>query len=158
MEVESSGSGQPGRRPGGGSGPAPEPRAAPTSALSVVQVVRSNAFAGVERYMCQVANGLVSRGHHLTVIGGDPDRMHSELDSRVDYRAAETVLRTARALAGQRPADVVHAHMTAAEGAAWLARPFQRAPIVATRHFPGDRGSGRVARALAHVAARSHRP
>ena len=26
--------------------------------LSVVQVVRSDAFAGVERYMCQVANGL----------------------------------------------------------------------------------------------------
>ena len=126
----------------------------PTSALSVVQVVRSNAFAGVERYMCQVANGLVSRGHHLTVVGGDPDRMHSELDGLVDYRAADTVLRTARALAGERHADVVHVHMTAAEGAAWLARPFQRAPIVATRHFPGDRGSGRVARALAHVAAR----
>ena len=36
--------------------------------------------------------------------------------------------------------------MTAAEAAAWLARPFQRAPIVATRHFPGDRGSGTVAR------------
>ncbi len=25
--------------------------------------------------MCQVANGLDRRGHHLTVIGGDPDRM-----------------------------------------------------------------------------------
>ena len=48
--------------------------------------------------------------------------------------------------------------MTAAEGAAWLARPFQRAPIVATRHFPGDRGSGTVARSLARVAARVHRP
>ncbi len=135
MEVESSRSGQPGP-------------------LSVVQVVRSNAFAGVERYMCQVANGLVSRGHHLSVIGGDPARMHTELDGRVDYRPAETVLQTARALAAQRHADVVHAHMTAAEGAAWLARPFQRAPIVATRHFPGDRGSGKVARTLARVVAR----
>ena len=36
--------------------------------------------------------------------------------------------------------------MTAAEAAAWLARPFQRAPIVATRHFPGGRGTGTVAR------------
>ena len=45
--------------------------------------------------------------------------------------------------------------MTAAEAAAWLARPFQRAPIVATRHFPGGRGTGTVVRSLAHVVSRS---
>ena len=60
--------------------------------LSVVQVVRSDAFAGVERYMCQVANGLAARGHHLTVIGGDPGRMRAELSEPVDYRPATTVL------------------------------------------------------------------
>jgi glycosyltransferase involved in cell wall biosynthesis len=81
--------------------------------------------------------------------------MRSELGDRIDYREAATVIQAARALAGQRQADVVHVHMTAAEGAAWLARPFQRAPIVATRHFPGDRGHGRAARWLAHLAARS---
>jgi glycosyltransferase involved in cell wall biosynthesis len=127
----------------------------PADLFSVVQVVRSDAFAGVERYMCQVANGLASRGHRLTVIGGDPGRMRSELSDQVDHREAATVIQAARALAGQRHADVVHVHMTAAEGAAWLARPFQRAPIVATRHFPGERGRGRVARSLAHLAARS---
>ncbi len=123
--------------------------------LSVVQVVRSDAFAGVERYLCQVANGLDSRGHHLTVIGGDPDRMEAELHDEVEYRPASTVIRTARALAGRGHVDIVHVHMTAAEAAAWLARPFQRAPIVATRHFPGGRGTGTVARSLAHVVSRS---
>ncbi len=149
MDVESNGSGPPHRRLG------PGPRSVPGSPLSVVQVVRSDAFAGVERYMCQVSNGLASRGHHLTVIGGDAARMRSELGDQVDYRRATTVVQTARALAGQRYADVVHVHMTAAEGAAWLARPFQRAPIVATRHFPAERGRGPVAQGLARLVARS---
>ena len=55
------------------------------------------------------------------------------------------------ALAATRDVDLVHVHMTAAEGAAWLARPLQRAPVVATRHFaqrtgvePSRPGSGPV--------------
>jgi glycosyltransferase involved in cell wall biosynthesis len=141
--------------------PDPEPDAAsrPVTAsvphLRVVQVVRSDAFAGVERYMCQVSNGLTARGHHLTVIGGDPGRMQAELSGQIEYLPATTVLGTARALAGRHQVDIVHVHMTAAEGAAWLARPFQRAPIVATRHFPGRRGTGTVARSLARVVCHS---
>ena len=148
MDVESNGNRQPDPEPD------PGPRTAPDNLLSVVQVVRSDAFAGVERYMCQVANGLAARGHQLTVIGGDAGRMRSELSDQIEHREATTVLQTARALAAQRHADVVHVHMTAAEGAAWLARPFQRAPIVATRHFPAERGRGRVAQSLARLAAR----
>ena len=45
--------------------------------------------------------------------------------------------------------------MTAAEGAAWLARPFTRAPIVATRHFARERGSSTPARALARLTSRA---
>jgi glycosyltransferase involved in cell wall biosynthesis len=122
--------------------------------LSVVQVVRSDAFAGVERYICQVANELVGRGHHVVAIGGDPGRMRTELRSEVAHRPAASVGQVARALSGQRSADVVHVHMTAAEAAAWLARPVQRAPIVATRHFPGDRGRGGLARLLARITSR----
>jgi glycosyltransferase involved in cell wall biosynthesis len=122
--------------------------------LSVVQVVRSDAFAGVERYICQVANELVGRGHHVVAIGGDPDRMRTELRSEVAHHPATSVGQVARALCGQRSADVVHVHMTAAEAAAWLARPVQRAPIVATRHFSGDRGRGTLARLLTRVTSR----
>jgi glycosyltransferase involved in cell wall biosynthesis len=123
--------------------------------LSIVQVVRSDAFAGVERYICQVANGLTSRGHRVVAIGGDTARMRSELSEAVGHCPATSVGQAARALMKQRGADVVHVHMTAAEGAAWLAHPVQRAPIVATRHFPGGRGSGPAARMLARVTTRS---
>jgi glycosyltransferase involved in cell wall biosynthesis len=123
--------------------------------LSVVQVVRSDAFAGVERYICQVSNGLARRGHHPVVVGGDPDRMRSELSDGIEFLPATTVTRAARVLAAHRRVDVVHAHMTAAEAAAWLARPLQRAPIVATRHFAEDRGSGTLARLLTDITTRS---
>ena len=41
--------------------------------LSIVHVVVTNAFAGVERYVCQVVNELAARGHRVTTIGGDSD-------------------------------------------------------------------------------------
>jgi glycosyltransferase involved in cell wall biosynthesis len=105
--------------------------------------------------VCHVANGMVQRGHSVVTIGGAPDRMAAELDPAIIHLAADGPASGARTLARQRGADVVHVHMTAAEMAAWLARPFQRAPIVATRHFAGDRGSSAPVRALAHLASRS---
>ena len=44
--------------------------------------------------------------------------------------------------------------MTSAEGAAWLARPWHRAPRVATRHFARDRGSSAINRALSRITSR----
>ncbi len=123
--------------------------------LRIVQVVRSDAFAGVERYMCQVADLLASRGHQVVVVGGDPERMRVELGKRVEHVPASSVGQAVRALLGRRDADIVHAHMTAAETAAWLAHPVQRAPIVATRHFASDRGSSAPARMLSRLVSRS---
>jgi glycosyltransferase involved in cell wall biosynthesis len=123
--------------------------------LSVVQAVCSDKFHGVERYICQVSNGLAERGHQVTVIGGDPARVRAELDPSVDFRPATTLLRAARVLASERGVDVVHVHMTATEGAAWLARPFLHAPVVATRHFADERGSTRLNRFLARIVARA---
>jgi glycosyltransferase involved in cell wall biosynthesis len=122
--------------------------------LTVVHVVVTDVFAGVERYICQVANVLNARGHQVTAIGGNPERMGHELDGSIRILPAATLVQAARALAGQRGADIVHLHMTAAEGAAWLARPRQRAPRVATRHFARDRGSSATARSLARVTSR----
>ena len=123
--------------------------------LSIVHVVVTNAFAGVERYVCQVVNELSARGHRVTTIGGDPSRMREELAAGVENRPADTLIRAAIALARSRRADIVHVHMTAAEGAAWLARPRQRAPLVATRHFARDRGSSPAVRALSRVTSRA---
>ncbi len=133
--------------PRGGGGPPPR--------LSIVQLVRSDGFAGVERYICQVTNVLVGRGHHVSVVGGDPGRMEAELESGVGHTPASSVVQAVRALLERRDVDIVHAHMTAAETAAWLAHPFQRAPIVATRHFADTRGSSLPARLVAARVARS---
>jgi len=122
--------------------------------LRITHVVVTDAFAGVERYVCQVANGLSARGHQVDVVGGAPDRMRAELDHTVVHRPAGTVPDAVRALVAVRGTDLVHAHMTAAEAGAFLARPVDRAPIVATRHFAEERGSDPVRAALARVTAR----
>ncbi len=122
--------------------------------LDVVHVVVTDGFAGVERYVCQVAAVLAGRGHRVRTIGGDPVRMRSELPGEVSNRPARHLLEAATALAATRHADIVHVHMTAAEGAAWLSRPLQHAPIVATRHFAAGRGSTATARFLAGVTSR----
>ncbi len=135
---------------GGGAGPLDQ-----GGRLAIVQVVRSDGFAGVERYITEVSASLSSRGHRIAVVGGDPARMASELPSGVSHRPARTVAGTSAALLHHRDVDLVHAHMTAAETAAWLVRPVLRAPIVATRHFAADRGSSAAARLLAGRTSRS---
>lgn len=122
--------------------------------LRVAHVVVTDAFAGVERYVCQVANGLAARGHQVDIIGGAPDRMRAELDHTVAHHPAATLVAGVRALVATRGADLVHVHMTAAEASAFLAHPVDDAPIVATRHFAADRGSSPVRRALARMTAR----
>ncbi len=123
--------------------------------VTVAHVVVTDAFAGVERYVCQVADELARRGHTVVAVGGNPERMRAELDDAVTFRPAPSLPGAALTL-GRRPRpDLVHVHMTAAEGAAWLARPVTRAPIVATRHFARERGSSAPARALARLTSRA---
>jgi glycosyltransferase involved in cell wall biosynthesis/GT2 family glycosyltransferase len=122
--------------------------------LRIVHVVTTDAFAGVERYICQVANGLRARGHDVDVVGGAPERMRAELDPAVNHRPAGSLLAGTRALASLRHDDLVHVHMTAAEACAFLARPVNRAPVVATRHFAAERGSTALNRVLARFTSR----
>ena len=122
--------------------------------LRVAHVVVTDAFAGVERYICLVANGLADRGHQVDVIGGAPDRMRAELDHTVVHHPAATLTAGVRALVAARGADLVHAHMTVAEASAFFAHPVDDAPIIATRHFAADRGSSPIRRAVARMTAR----
>lgn len=136
------------------SGPLRAEAALGRTGLRVAHVVVTEAFAGVERYVCQVANGLAARGHQVDVIGGATARMRAELDPTVSHRRAASVVAGARALIGARRADLVHVHMTAAEASAFLAHPIDGTPIVATRHFAAERGSSPVRRVLARMTAR----
>lgn len=121
--------------------------------LHVAHVVVTQNFAGVERYLTYVTPALATAGLRITVIGGDPLRMHAELrGSRVAHLPAATLRSSSAALRAVRP-DVVHAHMTAAETAAVVSSPL-RVPIVATRHFATRRGSTFVGRCASCLISR----
>jgi len=109
--------------------------------LRIAHVVRSDSFAGVERYVRMVAPRLAARGCEVAVVGGDPAQM-SRISDMVHWRPASTTRQVAAELKRLGRLDIVHAHMTAAEVAAVLTKPFHRARVVASLHFASQRGSG----------------
>jgi len=110
----------------------------------VVHVIATSNFAGAERYVCDVANETAARGWATTVVGGNSERMRSELDARTRWLRGGTLLQALRSVARIGPQDVCHVHMTTAEIVAALSRPLHRAPIVSTRHFAARRGKSRA--------------
>ncbi len=92
--------------------------------MRVLHAVRSDAFAGVERYVARLAEAQSERGDSVLVIGGDSGAMRSETPRHVGHVPAATVVRTTLGDPGSpraaRP-DVVHVHMTAAETAGAIA-------------------------------------
>lgn len=128
------------------------------SDLRVAHVVRSDAFAGVERYITYVAPALARRGCGVVAIGGDPARMRDDLvEAGVRHLPAATTFEVARRLVRCGPLDLVHAHMSAAEVAAVTTSPLVRAPVVTTRHFAARRGSSLGGRLVAPAVARAVR-
>ncbi|MBA3295772.1 MAG: glycosyltransferase, partial [Acidobacteria bacterium] len=115
----------------------------------VLHVVTTANFAGVERYVCDVANETTLRGWETSVVGGDPRWMRSALAADVRWLPGSTPARALAALARAGAHDVCHAHMTLAEFVAVAARPLHRAPVVSTRHFAARRGSTLAGRVLA---------
>jgi len=116
---------------------------------SVAHVVVTNNFAGVERYVCHVANETARRGWTVYVVGGDRRHMRALLAPEIDWlpggslgRALVSTLRLGRV-------SICHVHMTAAEAAGVIARSITRSPVLATRHFAARRGASRGGAALA---------
>jgi glycosyltransferase involved in cell wall biosynthesis len=122
----------------------------------VVHAVRSDAFAGVERYIADIARELAMRGYAVTVIGGEQAAMRNAMgDSPVVLERGETMERVGRALVRHgRRADVLHLHMTAAETAGVVTWPLVHTPSVATRHFAAPRGSSLAGRLAAPLISR----
>lgn len=110
-------------------------------AMRVAHVVVTKAFAGVERYVVNLANALAGRGIDVCVVGGSGDRMRSELDPVVSFWEGGDVLSSMAALSKGGRFDLVHAHMTKAELACSLALAGRLTPLVVTRHFAKKRGS-----------------
>jgi glycosyltransferase involved in cell wall biosynthesis len=121
---------------------------------SVVHVVRSDAFAGVERYIAETGGELARRGWRVAVIGGDPSAMRAHLGDAIEHRSATTMPQVFWALRNAGPFDVVHAHMTAAELPAALLKRRLGARLVVTRHFAAPRGASAAGRLAARVIER----
>jgi len=107
----------------------------------VLHVVRTTAFAGVERYVSVLAAAQRQTGDQVAVIGGDPVAMSSAIDEATVLKVpSRTIIGTAWAIDHWRHCDVIHVHMTAAEVAATAAVRSWGVPVVATRHFGLVRG------------------
>lgn len=121
--------------------------------LRVTHVVCTDAFAGVERYVTTLAIAEANQGLDVTVVGGEPERMQSIMaGSGVRWLPAASPVEALVPVARSR-ADVIHAHMTAAEIAALAVSAVRRTPVVATRHFARRRGSSATARAAGRMVA-----
>jgi glycosyltransferase involved in cell wall biosynthesis len=117
-------------------------------------LVLSATFAGVERYVVDVASELDARGHRVRVIG-DPAVFGDQVGgARTVFTPARSVASARRALRRGEAPDILHVHMTAAELAAVLAFPARGVPIVTTRHFAARRGASPFGRVLAPLIRR----
>src|SRR3954454_16149879 len=123
--------------------------------MRIVHAVRSDAFAGVESHVARLARAQALAGDDVTVIGGHPDRMTAVAGAGVRTLPSTTVSHVLKAVRRWAPgADVVHAHMTAAEIACAAAMLAVSTPLVATRHFASGRANNPSSTAAAAVPAR----
>ncbi|HLX33029.1 MAG TPA: glycosyltransferase family 4 protein [Gaiellaceae bacterium] len=120
----------------------------------VVHVVTTRRFAGVERYVADVALETAAHGWSVTVVGGNPAAMRRTLDGDARWLPGANPWQAFASLARAGRADVCHVHMTNAEVVGLAARPLHRAPVLATRHFAAPRGKSRLGGALAPWIAR----
>jgi glycosyltransferase involved in cell wall biosynthesis len=120
--------------------------------LRVVHVCCTDAFAGVERHVSELAAAQAAAGHQVTVIGGDQSRVGEVAGPDVRVLAGTTVLEALRSLRRlQSRPQILNVHLTAAEIAAGTAWWLRGVPVVSTRHIAAIRG----ARSLTRIAARA---
>lgn len=126
--------------------------------MRISHVLVSDAFAGTERYVCEVTGELVRRGHDVVVVGGSPEAMPGLLAPGITWRPGSSPREAVRtvSLGGRR--DIVHTHETKADfvgAATWLATGGRQ---VSTRHILAPRGfrpgAQRLARLVRHRIAR----
>lgn len=113
--------------------------------MRITHVVVTDAFAGTERYVCEVARRQAVRGHDVLVIGGSPARMPT-LVGAAHWQRAGTVAHAVAHLIAAGRRDVVHTHLSQADVAAALAGPAHRALLVSTRHIAARRGRSLLGR------------
>jgi glycosyltransferase involved in cell wall biosynthesis len=122
--------------------------------VRIVHAIRSDGFAGVESHVARLACAQAAAGDDVVVIGGEPGRMASAVLGAAHLIPATTVRDVVAGVRRwRRGAEVVHAHMTAAEIGCATALLGSGVPLVATRHFALARGSNPVSTLAAAAAA-----
>lgn len=132
----------------------PSPPAAGATPLRIAQVVVTNAFAGTERYVCDVSRELFARGHEVCVVGGSEDLMPAMLQG-VPWLPGGTTARAVRSLASIGRRDVVHGHLPKGDFAAFFAAPFNAGRRYSTWHIALARGYRPAAQRFGKLAARA---
>jgi glycosyltransferase involved in cell wall biosynthesis len=122
--------------------------------VRIVHAVRSDGFAGVESHVARLSRAQLARGDEVIVVGGHQSRMRAAIGAGARTMPATTVMGVLGAVRRLAPgADVVHAHMTAAEIACATGLLGTRTPLVVTRHFARTRGSNPVSALVGAAAA-----
>ena len=106
--------------------------------MKVVHAVVTDAFAGTERYVVEVATEQARQGLEVTVLGGP--RLREHLPPAVRWLPGSTpvqALLSTRRLGRQ---DVAHGHLTYGEAVLTLSRGVHRGRCLATRHVANARG------------------
>lgn len=121
--------------------------------MRIIHVVQTDNFAGVERHIAVLAKAQHAAGAHVAVVGGNSIAMRRELPVGVPWEPAHRLVQTVSGLWKWRGADIVHAHMTAAEVAATLTT-LPATPLIVTRHFGQRRGQSPLGKTVAPLIRR----
>lgn len=123
--------------------------------LHVLHVCCTDAFAGVERHVSELAAAQLAAGHRVTIVGGDPMRVQAVAGAGVHVLPGRGVAGGVRSLRrlGTAP-SIVNVHLTAAEIAVALSSTLRGVPVVSTRHIAKPRGSRRVTRPIVRLGSR----
>ena len=106
--------------------------------MRVVHAVVTEAFAGTERYVVDVANSQAALGWDVTVIAGTSVRERLRPD--VTWAPGATMAQALRRAGGLRGIDVAHAHLTFGELALCATSGRHGGRVLATRHLATPRG------------------
>jgi glycosyltransferase involved in cell wall biosynthesis len=123
--------------------------------LRVAHVCCTDAFAGVERHVSELAAAQAAAGHAVLIVGGQQDQMVLAAGPEVTVRPGARIDIALRSLTRLpfRP-EVINVHMTAAEVTLAIAPQLRTVPVVSTHHLAAARGSRRRTRVLIRLAAR----
>lgn len=109
--------------------------------MRIAHVICTTNFAGVERHVLTLAEGLAARGHEILILGGaETDMRDSTSGTPIAWFPYTSFQNATRWIWSLDYVDLVHVHMTYAEAAAAISAR-RRFPVVCTRHFAARRGS-----------------